>query len=363
MPEWPGPIRAARRHLPEEMRLLRGGLGLVGGVALVFGTFVQLLGGNWQLGFRHDWFLTAIFFGFIAGAVGVVSPLWYWLGRPVWHRLRRPGNNLVGRWREAQFLLGLAGAVLGLVLLFPVSATSRLPEQILFPLGLLVGIAAPLWYWVGRPIAGARLHQLPVVGPWFVEESGASQVKDLGRRLLPVIGALLLASAAVTAAIALPVAAMGEPVDRNGVAVTVAEPRTVSAITTPDGGTVSADHIRAFLLIRVTVTNQAGSEQPLPGAGAGDITHIAAACQANNFGEPSNNCNQVYLDGPFSAGGVDYVNFADEREAAGGRIGPGRTVDGWLAFRIEGSSPEEGFEPMVIVDGVGRWTLGEDGVN
>lgn len=361
MSAWPAPIRTARGFLPAEMRVLRGGLGFVGGVALVFGATVQLLGGNWQLGFRHDWILTAIFFVFFSGAVGILSPLWFWLGRPVWFRVDRPGAGLVNPEHPPHFLAGLAGAVLGLALMFPVSATSRFPVQPLFPLGLFVGITTPLWYWVGRPIAGARVHRSSVFGPWFVEEQSGSPAVAFGRRVLPAAAVVLIASFAVTAAIALPVAAMGEPVVRNGLAVTVSDSRTTTTITRADGEIVRVDSIRVFLLVHVTVENQAGTERSLPNAGTGDITLIAPECRANNFGEPSNNCNLVYLDGAFTADGDEYRSYAGQREAAAGTIAPRETVNGWMVYRLESPpSGGNGFEAMVIVDEIGRWSLGDD---
>lgn len=83
MPDWPEPIPTLRGQLPAEMRILRGGGGILAGVVIVFEVLVVILGGNWQLGYTHDWVLTTIFGLLLPAGVGIVSPLWFWVGRPL----------------------------------------------------------------------------------------------------------------------------------------------------------------------------------------------------------------------------------------------------------------------------------------
>lgn len=81
---WPAPIRTLRGYLPAEMRVLRGAGGALVGVIL-FGSILSiLLGGNWHLGYGDDRILVAIFLVLLPAGLGVASPIWYWLGRPVW---------------------------------------------------------------------------------------------------------------------------------------------------------------------------------------------------------------------------------------------------------------------------------------
>jgi len=122
--DWPEPIWTLRSYLPAEMRVLRGILGMIGGVALFGGVLVILLGGNWQLGYADSRFLASIFLALIPATIGIVSPAWYWLGRPEWYRLDRPGNHLLCRFRNARFVPGMVGTVLGIGLMAPVTATS-----------------------------------------------------------------------------------------------------------------------------------------------------------------------------------------------------------------------------------------------
>lgn len=121
---WPAPIRTLRRYLPAEVRLLRWALGVAGGAALAVGVLALLLGGNWRLGYGDDRVFVSIFGFLLPAVVGVASPGWYWVGRPAWDWLGRPDDSLGRPFRHARFLPGLAGSVLGLALVFPVSATS-----------------------------------------------------------------------------------------------------------------------------------------------------------------------------------------------------------------------------------------------
>lgn len=353
--DWPEPVRTLRGYLPAEMRLLRGALGAVGGVVVLGGVLVVLLGGNWQLGYGDDRVLVSIFLVLAPAAVGVASPAWYWVGRPVWHRLGRPGDRPLRPFRRVRFLPGLVGSVVGVALLFPVSATSRFPEQVLAPFGLAVALASPLWFWLLRPAVGGRVEaRLPGA---LRESSPTATVL----RVLPVVGVLLLASAAVTAAIALPVVGPGEQIGADGLAVTVTDTRTATAVTAAGDGLTHGDDARRLLLVRVAVENRGDAPRRLPGTSVGDISVIAPECRAQNFGEPSNNCNQVFVDGDFRSDGIDYANYEALVEAADGTVEPGSRVSGWLVFRVE-SPPNRapGFEAMVVVDDVGRWTL-DDG--
>lgn len=337
------------------MRLLRGGLGLVGGVALLFGVVVVLFGGNWHMGYTHDRVLVPIFGLLVPAAAGIVSPLWYWVGRPVWARLDRPGERSARRLRRARFLPGLAGSVLGVALLLPVSATSRFPVQMLAPFGLAVGLAGPLWFWLGRPVAGGRVEA------WLPGEPGDPALAAAGRRVVPALAVLLAASVAVTAVIALPVVGTGETVASGDLAITVTDTRTATTVTETGSGTDQGGFAWRLLLVGVAVENRGDEPRRLPGSSVGDIAVIAPACGAQNFGEPSHNCNQVYLDGNFTADGTGYANYDDRQAAVGGTVDPGERVTGWLVFRVESRpTADPDFEAMVVVNEVGRWTL-DDG--
>ena len=353
--DWPEPIRTLRGRLPAEMRILRGLAGLLGGAVLLGGLLTVLLGGNWQLGYGDDRPLAAILLTAGPAVVGILSPCWYWLGRPAWHWRGRPAADRLGPAEDARFLPGLAGSVLGLLLVVPVSATSRLPVQALGPLGVAVALGSPLWYWLLRPALGRRIGRLlpgAVRGPGLTETAG---------RILPVLVVLLVASLALTAVIALPVAGVGTPVSAGDLTVTVTDVRTVTGVTEVGGeGYEYGRDGRRLLLVHVAVENRGDTRRGLPGTSVGDVAVIAPTCSAQNFGEPSHNCNQVYVDGTFRANGAEYANYGTRVESTGGRIAPGAHLDGWLAFRLE-SRPDDrsGFEPMVIVADVGRWTLDE----
>jgi len=352
MPDWPGPIRILRGQLPAEMRILRGAGGLLAGGVVVFEVLVVLLGGNWQLGYTHDWLLTTIFGLLIPAGVGILSPLWLWVGRPLWVRFDRSGQQRLPEWRGATFLPGLVGPLAGASLFFLVSATSRFWVQTLIPFGLLLGIVSPLWYWVVRPIAGDRLARV-VPMPSDVPSPAVPAV-----RILPAIGVLFVIGMAVTAVIALPVAAVGEPVASDGLSVSITETQTVTEVTDLEGQSVAATHDWRLLLVRLEVHNVADGPRAVPGQSVGDIAVIAPECGANNFGEPANNCNQAYLDGDFRADGEEYANYDARQEAVGGTISSGERITGWLVFRIERSPTQTpSFDVMVIVDDVGRWTL------
>lgn len=232
------------------------------------------------------------------------------------------------------------------------SATSRFWVQTLIPFGLLLGLVSPLWYWVGRPIVGARVPRV-VPTPSDVPSPAVPVV-----RILPAIGVLFVIGVAVTAVIALPVAPVGEPVTSNGPSVSITETRTTTEVTELDGQSVAASHGWRLLLVRIEVQNVADEPRPVPGQSVGDIAVIAPECGANNFGEPANNCNQVYLDGDFRADGEEYANYDARQETVGGTISSGERITGWLVFRIERSPTRNpSFDAVVIVDDVGRWTL------
>ena len=334
------------------MRILRGLGGLVAGVIIVFEVFVVLLSGNWQLGYTHDWLLTTIFGLLVPAGLGIVSPLWYWIGRPLWARFDRPGRQYLRRWGDGTFLLGLAGPLVGASLFFLVSATSPFWVQTLIPFGLAIGLACPSWFWVVRPIAGDRIPRV-VPMPSDVPSSAVPLV-----RMLPAIGVLFVIGVAVTAVIALPVVAVGEPVASNGLSVSITETRTTTEVTEPGGDSVTATHGWGLLLVHLEVHNVADGPRPVPGRSVGDIAVIAPECGANNFGEPANNCNQAYLDGDFRANGEEFTNWDDRQAAVDGTIGPGERLSGWLVFRIEGSPVQNpSFGAVVVVEDVGRWTL------
>lgn len=352
MDGWPEPIRTLRSFLPEEARLLRGGVGLLAGILIVSEIIVLVLGGNWQMGYSNDWILASIFLLLVPAAVGIMSPLWYWIGRPVWDRFERPGDRLLHRWRPAQFVPGLIGAVVGVSLIFPVSATSRFWVQTLAPFGLAIGLASTLWFWVLRPLASSKLDAVLPGGP------SPKSIVVVSQRVVPTIGILFVIGVATTAAISLPVVTIGEPVTTDDMAVSITDTRTTTTVTGTNGRTFEATHGWQLLLVHLAVENRGESPRMLPGRSFGDITVIAPECSANNFGEPSNNCNQAFVDGRFNVDGEEYANYDDEQAATGGMLGPGDRVSGWLVFRLE-NQPTNGneFEPMIIVDDVGRWSL------
>lgn len=363
MPRWPAPLHQLRQALPAELRLLRGSAGLLGGAILVFLVLATLLGSNWRLGYRGNWLSRAVVWLLVPGAVGIGSPLWYWIGRPGWYRLGRPGEPLVGRWRRARFLPGILAGLIGVWLFLQVDATSRFWPQVLAPLGLFVGLGGPVWWWLVRPLVAAplaRWSRWTVVGRLVDPKAGGPLRRAIGR-LTPVLLILVAASVVVTSAIALPVVPMGEPVGQNGLVVTVSDARIAGALVEQDGGGPDLHDSWRFAVVQLSVSNRAGEPRRLPGYSAGDVALIAPACDAQTFGEPSNNCNQVYVDRTFTADGRSYPSYAQRREAAGGTVAPGETVTGWLAYRIEDSPVRDpDFEPMVVVDDVGRWALGED---
>lgn len=351
---WPAPIRTLRGSLPAEMRVLRGAAGALGG-AFVFGCLlVILLGGNWHLGYGDDRLFVAIYVLLVPAGLGIASPLWYWFGRPVWVWFDRPGGRRLRPLHSVRFLPGLAGSVTGVALFVPVGATSRLLRQTLAPFGLAIALGAPLWYWVFRPVGVVNADR------WLPDGPGGSPVATAAVRTLLVLGVLFGVSLAITAAIALPVVGIGESVPTDGLAVTVTDVRTAPEIAELEDGTGHASDGWQFLLVRVSVENRGDVRGHLPGTSVGDFTVIAPPCRARTFGEPSHTCNQVFVDGPFRANGSTYANYETNRAAAEGTIAPGEHVSGWLAFRLESRPTRtDGADSMVIVDDVGRWTLGD----
>lgn len=224
----------------------------------------------------------------------------------------------------------------------------------LAPFGLAVGLASPAWYWVLRPNAGRH------VASWLPGGARGRSLAGIGSRVLPIVGALFLASVAVTAVIALPVVPLGEPVSAGPLTASVTDARTGTAVTELGGETVAAEDGRRLLLVHLAVENGGDARRPLPGRSVGDVAVIAPVCSANNFGEPANNCNRVHLDGDFSAGGETYANYDARRASSGGTIGPGHLVAGWLVYRLE-TAPRRGsaVRATVVVDDVGRWAVGD----
>lgn len=352
---WPAPIRTLRGVLPAEMRVLRGAVGALGGAFLFGSVLVILIGGNWQLGYGDDRILVGIFLVLIPAGLGVVSPVWYWLGRPVWHWVDRPGVQRLRPFHGARFLPGLVGSVLGVALIVPVSATSRLLEQTLAPFGLAIAIGAPLWYWLVRPTGVVHTAR------WLPGVRSGSTLAARAVRTLSILGVLFAASLAITAVIALPVVGLGDPVTAGGLSVTVTDTHTVADVAEIEGEEGYGRYSWQLLLVRVSVENQGATRQRPPGMSAGDITVIAPACSAQNFGEPSNNCNQAFVDGRFRANGTTYANYETRLRSAGGTLGPGDRITGWLVFRLESRPTQSaGVKSMVIVDDVGRWTLRDE---
>lgn len=347
----PESVDTLRNYLPAEMRILRGVVGLLAGVILTFGVFIQLLSGNWQLGFTNDWILTSIFLLFVPAIIGISSPLWYWFLRPLWYRLDGPAEQFIGAIREVRFFHGLTGSILGLALLFPVSATSEFWIQSLFPFGLLVGIIAPLWFWILRPILGHRIFA-------SLQASTRGLMLDSNlRRMIGAVGGLFLLAVMVTTIISIPVVGLGDSVSQGGLAIRVSEMQTTSSITSADGEQLDTPNGWGLVMVHLEVENTGSTSMPAPGTSVGDIAMISEVCDAQTFGEPSNNCNQVNLDGNFSIDGRTYSSYELINNRAGGTVAQGERLHGWLVYRIESRS-RNGFEGMVIVDDVGRWAVG-----
>ncbi len=354
MPRLSARLRSLQHALDHP--LLTGGIGLIGGLLSAFLILVSIISGNWQMGVSNDRFLTVIYAIIVPAAVGIASPLWYWLGRPIWRRIGRPGRQYLDRLTEVRFLPGIAATVLGLVVMLPVSATSRFWTQTRLPFGLLVAIVGPAWFWVGRPMLGDRLDG------WLPTTVAADlDFTTRTARVIPAVAGLLLVSIAITSVIALPVVNVGEPVNEGSLSVSVTDVRTSASITRADGETVRADHGWRLLLVRLAVSNDGRLARPLPGGSYGGVAAIAPECSAQTFGEPSNNCNQVFLDGPFTVDGETFPPYEDRYVATDGDIAPDQTVTGWYVFRIEASPLQGGSDGrMVIVDDVGRWTYTYD---
>ena len=352
MPTWPDPIVAVRRVLPAEARLLNGAIGLFGGLLLAFVVFVQLLGGNWRMAYADDRFLTLIFTFLGPAGVGVVSPVWFWVGRPLWARFGRPGNRYVRRWSSAQFIPGLLAPIGGGFLMFPVEASSGFWTLLLVPFGLLLGLIGPIWFWLGRPLVGPRVDEwLPGIPP-------RNTLERLTSRWFPAVVAILFTALAVTSLLALPIVAVGEPVRTNDLTVSVTDTRTATTITEETDETAMRPDGWRFLLVRVAVTNEGARPHPAPGGSVGDIAVIAQACSAQTFGEPANNCNAAFVDGAFTANGDTYPSFDLRRDALDGELAPGDRLTGWLVYRIEHRpSRASSAEPMIIINEVGRWTF------
>lgn len=348
---WPHPFPTLRSYLPAEMRLLNGIGGFVGGLLLLLFTFSILLGGNWHLGFADDRILTGIFLVFVPAAIGILSPLWFWIGRPLWVRFNRPGYHVTYRFERARFLLGLFGSLVGSWIILRVSATSHLAEQSLAPFGLALALGFPLWYWVIRPIGYQQIEERLPGSP------SESRLKVFVIRSVPVISFLFLSSLAVTAFISMPIVAVGQQTTADGLAVTVTETQTVSGVTEVDSDEEFGQHSAGLLLFHISMENRGTAPKRIPGSSVTEIGFIAPYCQAQTFGEPSNNCNRAYVHGDFSAGDSIHTNFDDQQELRGGKLNPGEGVDGWLVFRIESAPTPSDSKGMIIVEDVGRWTL------
>lgn len=351
-PRWPAPIRRLRGTLPAEMRVLRGAFGAAGGGVLLGTVLDVLFRGNLQLGFGDGRILVGLFLVFVPAVIGLVSPIWYWVGRPVWVWLDRPGVHLLAPLATARFLPGIFGSLLGIVVASPVRATSSPVVQTLVPFGLIIAVGTPLWYWILRP---ASIHH---VGRLLPNAVSGTKPRAIATRTLLVLGVLLCVSLVVASVIALPIVDTGEQVTTDGLSVAITDTETVRAIPAIDRTETYARDGSRLLLVRIAVENRGQTPRRLPGTSVGDIAVIAARCDAQTFGEPAQNCDQVWPDGPFTADGTTYENYATLAESSDGTLPAGARIEGWLAYRLESrqeSAPE--FDSMVIVDDVGRWRL------
>lgn len=352
---WPEPIQQVRSVLPAEMRILRGVLGLLAGGFLLLSVLNLLLAGNWHLGFGDSRVLVSIYFLLVPAALGILSPLWYWLGRPLWIRANLVDEGLIQTRGRPGFLPGLLGAVVGIALLFPVDATVSFWIQTLAPFGLAVAIASPVWFWLGRPVVGTDVHSML---PPSLADTDTSRI---GRRVIVGLAVLFVASAVLTSVIGLPIVGLSETVQTQDLEISISDARVVDELTDASGETRGGTYDWKLLLINVTVENNGDQVHRLPGASVTEISTISPICSAQTFGEPQNNCNEMYLTGNFSAGGMTYTNYDDHQAMLGGELGPNERVSGWLVFRLE-SRPTEGstLQAMVIVDDVGRWKFQTD---
>jgi hypothetical protein len=177
---------------------------------------------------------------------------------------------------------------------------------------------------------------------------------------LAALSLLVAVSVLVTSVVSLPLVGVGESVTTSGgMSVAVTDVETRASIEAADGDLIDGG-AGGVLLVRLEGANGGDTPTAVPGGSVGDVAVISETCDAQTFGEPSNNCNRVYLDGNFTVGDRVYTNWEVVRERAGGSVGPDERLGGWLAYRIEGRSAD-GFEGMVIVDDVGRWRFGVDG--
>lgn len=351
MPTWPTSVTTLRRFLPDEVRLFNGAFGLFGGVLLAFLVFVQLLGGNWRMAYADDRFLTLIFAFLGPATIGIVSPVWFWLGRPLWIRFGRPGNGIIRRWSAAQFVPGLLSPIGGVFLMFPVEATSSFWTLTLIPFGLLVGVLGPIWFWVATPLVGDRVDEwLPGIPP-------RNAIERLTSRWIPAVIAVFFVAVAITSLLVLPIVTVGEPVQANGITVSVTDTRTAATITDETDGTVDSPNGWRFLLVRISVVNEGNDPRPAPGGSVGDIAVIAPACSAQTFGEPANNCNVVFIDGPFTANGETYPSYESKLESRNGELAPEDRIGGWFVYRIESQPSRSTAEAMIVINEVGRWTF------
>mgnify|MGYP000008805284 CR=1 FL=1 len=209
---------------------------------------------------------------------------------------------------------------------------------------------SPLWFWLVRPIAPDRVEK------WLPGDGSEQSLATFGMRLLPAVGTLFVVSVAITAVLALPIAAVGEPVSDDGLTITVTDIRTATEVAEVGSEDGRGDDAWRLLLVQIAVGNHGDTPRQLPGSSVGDISVIAPNCRANNFGEPSNNCNQVYLDGNITVNGHEYANYDSRQASAAERIESGDRITGWLVFRLEAQPANgAGFGAMIIVDDVGRW--------
>lgn len=346
---WPASVTTLRRFLPDEARLFNGAFGLFGGVLLAFIVFVQLLGGNWRMAYGDDRFLTLIFAFLGPAGIGLVSPVWFWLGRPLWVRFGRPANEIIRRWSAARFVPGLLAPIGGVFLMFPAEATSTFWTLTLLPFGLLVGVLGPVWFWIAKPLLGDRIDGwLPGIPP-------RNAIERLTSRWSPAVLAIFIAAVAITSLLALPIVTVGEPVRGNGVTVSVTDTRTATAITDETDGSVDSPDGWKFLLVRVSVINEGSLHRAVPGGSVGDIAVIAPICRAQTFGEPANNCNAVFLDGPFTANGDTYPSYESKLDSVNGELAPGDRIAGWLVYRLESRPTSSSGDPMIVINEIGRW--------
>ena len=327
---------------------VRGAVCAVGSVVLLSWFFGTL----WfsYLGY-HLWFEKLHKLSILAvGVLAFCLSVWYWVGRPLAVRLAdsfEPGELSF----SPRIGYGMAGAVGGALLPLFVNPGSRFWVQTLGPLGTVLAVACPLWYWlVGAGECGwldTRVA-LPRKRQWL-----------LGVTLLVVTGV------ALTSVAAHPVSAPNETSVSDGVAVTVTDSQWTQSVngTKNDTATfgiddnVTAGENSALLFVAFTVENRAEHPRDYPDPvllGADPFTLASPTCGKLFF----ETCPEVTpYNQDFFVEGSKY-NYP----AYFATLAPGERVRAGIVFEVplranDGTRPRATF----IAKDIGRWDVSGDG--